>query len=83
MYRIAFNILLAVSLFYLPWWAGALIVLSGCFLVDAFFEAILFAMVADAFYGTGFGFHGFAHVATLYSAIVLGVASVIRTRLAW
>ncbi|HVU06882.1 MAG TPA: hypothetical protein VHE10_03810 [Candidatus Paceibacterota bacterium] len=81
--RIAFNVLLAISLFYLPWWTGALIVVSACFLVDHFYEAVLFGMLADAFYGTEFGFHGFSHIAALYTAMVLGFASIVRNRLAW
>ncbi len=81
--RIAFNIALAVSLLYLPWWAGAVIVVSACFLVEGFYEAVAYGILADALYATDAGFHGTRYAATIFAAIVFIFASIIRKRLAW
>ncbi|HEU5114290.1 MAG TPA: hypothetical protein VFT82_00825 [Candidatus Paceibacterota bacterium] len=81
--RLVFNIALIVSLLFLPWWAGALLLISACMLVDRFFEAILFGILADAFYSTKFGFHGFSSAATLYAIVVFLIASSVRKRLSW
>jgi len=81
--RIAFNIALILSLLFLPWWAGAIIALSGAFLVDGFFEVIIYGIISDALYGTSLGFHGFTHVGAIYAVIVFALGSVVQKRLAW
>ncbi len=81
--RFAFNAVLVISLLYLPWWAGAIIVISACFLIDRFFEAVAYGIVADAVYGSRYGFYGYTHVAALYALVVLAVASYLRKRMAW
>ncbi|MBX4209206.1 hypothetical protein KW799_00700 [Candidatus Parcubacteria bacterium] len=81
--RLIFHIALVISLLYLPWWAGAVVALSACFLVDRFYEIVVYGIIADAFYGTRFGLYGFGSVATLYTVIVFTLASIVRKRLAW
>lgn len=81
--RVAFNIALIVSVLYLPWWAGAIILISACLMVPNFYEAVLYGILSDALYGSRFGVYGFTHIATIYSAIVLAVCATVRTRLSW
>lgn len=81
--RLAFNIALILSLLYLPWWAGAVIALSACFMIGRFYEVVIYGILADTLYGSRFGWHGFSYVATLYAVVIFAAASVIRKRLAW
>ncbi len=83
MIRLLFNILLIIALLYLPWWAGALIAIAGCFLIGSFFEVIIYGILADALFGTRFAWYGFPYAAMLYTALIFGIASVVRKRLAW
>ena len=81
--RLAFNIALIASLLYLPWWVGALLAIAACLCVDKFYEVVIYGVIADALYGTKFGFHGFRYMATFYSVVVFTALSVVRKRLAW
>jgi hypothetical protein len=81
--RILFHIALILSLLYLPWWAGAIVLVSACFLLEKFYEALLYGILADALYGTSYGMHGFAYAASLFALIVFSFAAFIRNRLVW
>jgi hypothetical protein len=81
--RIAFHIALIVSLLYLPWWAGAIILICACFLLEKFYEAVIYGILADAIYGTRFGFYGFEYMATAFSVALILFASFTRNRLVW
>lgn len=81
--RIAFHIALIFSLLYLPWWAGALVLVCACFLLERFYEAVIYGILSDALYGTGFGFHGFEYMATAFSAALILLASLTRNRFVW
>jgi hypothetical protein len=81
--RIAFHIALILSLLYLPWWAGAIILVCACFMLDHFYEAILYGILADALYGSRFGINGFEYAATLFVLVFFIFASFIRNRLVW
>lgn len=81
--RILWNIALVVSLLYLPWWAGAVVALSAAFLVEGFYEVVIYGILSDALYGTALGFHGFHYVATSFTVVVLILASIIRGKLVW
>jgi hypothetical protein len=81
--RIIFHIALILSLLYLPWWAGAIVLISACFLLEKFYEALMYGILADALYGTTYGIHGFAYAASLFALIVFSFASFIRNRLVW
>jgi len=50
--RIFINIILLLSIFYLPWWTTALLVLSGIFVFKNFYEGIFAGLLLDALYGT-------------------------------
>ncbi len=81
--RILFHIALIISLLYFPWWLGAIILVGACFLVEHFYEAVLYGILADAIYGTSYGIHGFAYAASLFALIVFSFSTFIRTRLVW
>jgi hypothetical protein len=81
--RIAFHIALILSILYTPWWAFAVILISACFLIDRFYESIIYGVIVDVLYGTPVGWHGFAYMGTLFAAATFIIASAIRNRLAW
>jgi cell shape-determining protein MreD len=81
--RIAFNIGLIISILYLPWWVGALVVLVGCFMIERFYEAFLYGMLTDALYGTSLGIHAFMYIASVYSLVVFSIAALLRDKLSW
>ncbi len=80
--RIAFNIALIISLLYLPWWVGALIVIAGCIVARRFYEVMFYGILADGLYATKYGLYGFTHVAALYTLVVFLIASTVQKRLA-
>lgn len=81
--RVAFHIALIISLIYLPWWAGAIILMCACFMLERFYEAVLYGIAADALYGSSYAVSGFPYAATLFAVIVFAFASFIRDRLVW
>lgn len=81
--RIACNIALILCVLYLPWWIGVLVALVSAFLVDRFFELVLYGMLADVLYGSSFSLNGFSHIGVVYTSLVCAVSLVIRKRLSW
>lgn len=81
--RIVFHITLIISILFCPWWLGAPIMVAACFLLDRFYESVLYGIIVDALYGSSFGIHGFAHTGVVFCTGVFLAASFIRTRLAW
>lgn len=81
--RIAFNVALIISVLYLPWWVGALIVLAVCFVIDRFYEVFIYGIATDALYSTGMGTHGFEYIGSLYVVVIFIVASLLRDKLSW
>jgi hypothetical protein len=81
--RIAFHIALILSILYMPWWTAAIILVCACFMLDRFYEAILYGIAVDALFGTEYGFHGLMYAGSIFSLVALLVASLIRDRLAW
>lgn len=81
--RIAFNIALIISVLYLPWWVGALILLVACFVIDRFYEVFMYGMAIDALYSTSTGVHGFVYAGSLYAVVVFIIASLLRDKLSW
>ena len=83
MRRLVFNILIILSILFMPWWIGAIVAILGCSFVDRFYEVIVYGILADAFYGTKFGYHGFQYMATLSAVVIFAAVSTIKKRLAW
>ncbi len=81
--RLLFNIILVVSILFMPWWVTAAVILASCALVPRFYEAMVYGIVIDALYATPAGFHGFAYVWTAFSVAVFLVAGFLRSRLSW
>jgi hypothetical protein len=81
--RIIFNIALILSLLYLPWWIGALILVVACFMVERFYEAFIYGILMDALYGTHFGLHDFYYFGSAYSLVVFSIAALLRDKLSW
>lgn len=81
--KLFFNIALIVSLIYLPWWLGALVLCVACFAVSNFYEAIIYGIVADALYATSFGFHGFSFVCSLFAFTVFAISVLLKDKLSW
>lgn len=51
--RIFVNIILFLSIFYLPWWSTIFFILLGTFLFRNFYEGIFAGLLLDLLYGTG------------------------------
>ncbi len=81
--RIAFNIALILSILFLPWWTGAIILVSACFLVDRFYEAMFYGVLADALYGSSLGIHGFAYAASAFAFSVFALSYFIKGKIVW
>ncbi len=81
--RIAFHCALILSILFCPWWTGAIIMIAACFLLDRFYESVIYGIAVDALYGSSFGIHGFVYTGTVFCVAVFLSASFIRTRLAW
>ncbi len=81
--RIAFNIALIVSILYLPWWVGAVLLAAGCFVVGQFYEALVYGIVFDALYGTRFVTETFAYAGSLFALIVFSASALLRDKLSW
>lgn len=50
------------SIFYIPWWAAALLLLVAIFFIDSYYEALALGLIADLFYIPLFSLFGFNHV---------------------
>ena len=81
--RIIFNCALIVSILYLPWWIGALILVVACFMVEQFYEAFAYGILTDALYGTQFGIHGFLYLGSVYSLVIFSIYTLLRNKLSW
>lgn len=81
--RIIFNIALAISVLFSPWWIAAPLAVIACASVPRMYEVVLYGIAFDALYGTRLGFHGFAFVGSAFSALMFGVVSFLRGRISW
>lgn len=50
--RVLFDLLILVSIIYLPWWTMLLFVACGAFVFDFYVEALAFGIIFDLMYGT-------------------------------
>lgn len=81
--RLNFHIAIIISILFFPWWATAIILICACFLIDRFYEAVLYGILIDSLFGTKYGFHGLSYVGTAFTALLLLFASFIRNKLVW
>ncbi len=81
--RLAFNIALVISLLFLPWWLGAIVLVAGCLAVRGFYEAIAYGILADALYGTAIGVYGFPYPAAAFALVAFLISVFLRDKLAW
>lgn len=81
--RIAFNITLAISALFLPWWLCMPLMLAAGFVVPRFYEVVIYGMLMDSLYATPSGFHGFPFVCTAFAVLALMIATAIRSRVSW
>ena len=81
--RIAFHIALILSILYMPWWTAAIILVCACFLLERFYEAVIYGIIVDALFGTEYGFHGYSYIGSTFALAAFLLASLIRNRLAW
>jgi hypothetical protein len=79
--RIIFNIALAISILFFPWWLVAPLMIAACSFVPRMYEVVLYGIAFDALYSTALGIHGFAFVGSAFSAVLLGTVSFLRGRL--
>jgi cell shape-determining protein MreD len=79
--RILFNIALAISILFFPWWVVAPLMITACAFVPRMYEAVLYGIAFDALYATSFGIHGFAFFGSAFSAMTLAATFFLRSRL--
>lgn len=64
--RIITNIVIVISILFLPWWATVLLVCAGILLFPHFYEAIIAGVLMDVLYGVSMvSFSGFVAVFTV------------------
>lgn len=49
--RILLDIVIVLSVFYLPWWISAILVAIGAFFFDKFYEIFFIGLLLDILYG--------------------------------
>jgi hypothetical protein len=81
--RIIFNIALAVSILFFPWWVVAPLAVAACAFVPRMYEVVIYGIAFDALYSTPFGLHGFAFVGSAFAALAFGIVSFLRSRVSW
>jgi len=70
-------------LFVGPWWFFALSLTASFFVIDYFFEGIMWGFGADILYSSIWGYHGFDHVFLGISIIVFLISIFLRGKLSW
>ncbi len=48
--RITLDILILLSIFFLPWWFSGFLIIAGLFIFNRFYEVFVFAILLDTFY---------------------------------
>jgi len=51
--RIILNLILLLSVLFMPWWVSVVLALFLVFYLNNFYEIVIFGFVMDALYGTG------------------------------
>lgn len=75
--RIIFDIILFVSLFYIPWWGVGVIAFMGAFTYPHYYEIIVAGIILDILYGAqSFPFSGIYN--TVSSVLMLYFASYLK-----
>lgn len=75
--RIIFDIVLLISLFYIPWWGIGIIAFAGAFTYPYYYEIIVAGVILDILYGAQlFPLGGIYN--TISSVIILYFASYIK-----
>ncbi|HEY9481272.1 MAG TPA: hypothetical protein VIR98_03535 [Candidatus Paceibacterota bacterium] len=82
MNRTITDIVLILSILFLPWWVSAALLLVACFYFHHFFEAFVFGIMADALYAAPHAFHNFPHLGVIFAAVSFLLSALIRERLA-
>lgn len=83
MIRIVFHLALICSVLFLPWWMSFIFALVSVFMVERFYEVVLYGMLFDVLYGTEFGISGIMFLGTLCTTGLFCTVLVARNRLAF
>ncbi|MBI2888810.1 MAG: hypothetical protein HYY60_02265 [Parcubacteria group bacterium] len=52
MFRFLANVVVCFSLLFFPWWVTAAVAGAAVFFIPSFYEAVIWAAIGDALYGT-------------------------------
>ncbi len=79
--RVLINSAILVSFFVLPWWFSALVALAALFLVENFWEIILWGLLFDVFYGVHGGIYNTFYFGTAAAVVFYAVSIPVRKRI--
>lgn len=81
-YRLLAVVLIAASIFTLPWWLTLLFAVLAMLAFRRFYEALILALVMDAIYAVPeAGFYGVVFVSFLSVLIIFGAIEFLKQRL--
>jgi hypothetical protein len=79
--RVIFAILLAVLIFFLPWWVNLILIISASFYFKNFYEAVVIGLIMDSMYGSAVVFDNFIYIFTLMFIVMIFVINKIREKM--
>ncbi len=79
--RLLLNSAILLAFFLLPWWFSALLSVAGLFLINNFWEIILWGFLLDVFYGIHGGGYETFYFGTCVSLVLYAVSIPIRKRI--
>lgn len=80
--RVVFDLILIVSVFFLPFWITAILLVAGTVLFPWFVELFFFSLLVDLVFGVPeLRFFNFQYIVTLFAAVIFIIYQLIRPRL--
>jgi len=80
--RIGADVLLLISIFFLPWWISLGLAAIFVFYFAWYYEILCAGFFIDSLYGSGIEtFHGFVFVATLFGILLLLISLYVKSRI--
>ncbi|MES2436828.1 MAG: hypothetical protein V4519_02355 [Patescibacteria group bacterium] len=81
-YRILFDCILGISIFFLPWWIPFLAACIAVFFLDSFYEIVVLGVIIDSLYNAPIvRFHNIQFVITFLALFVTLIGSFIKNKL--
>ncbi len=85
MQRILFSVALFISILFLPWWISLLLALLFLFMIERYYEIVVFGLAMDILYSSSMSLVlGLFHIPLVFflcSIILLGCVELLKTKL--